>query len=130
MNKFDLLLSNIKQENIESPRTRNINVPTPSDNYNLPDIRQQFEIKAPPSAAIKPTNRPNPKECIFEGIIKGDNWFEVIYPSGDKRFVRHSTKQNLFDYYSKLNRIYRVPIPETINAINYNEQTSEIHYLD
>lgn len=66
------------------------------------------------------TIKPKKKETIdLSGIIKGENWFKVLYPDGRIRFTRHSTIDNLKELYKRL-KIYIKSIEpyreELINA--------------
>lgn len=50
----------------------------------------------------------------MEGIIPGDNWFEVIYSGNKTRYIRHSSLENLRLYYKQMQSLYNQEQPEYI----------------
>jgi hypothetical protein len=143
MGKFDLLISDI-------PNTERLN--TIEESKPLPDTTlQQISVidaceftqennqNGPAKQAeqtdtihVKPTKKSEPETTgnILEGLVSGDNWFEVTYQGGEVRYIRYSTQDQLQEYYKRLNKHYKQALPKVIKAINYNEENNHISYIN
>lgn len=79
--------------------------------------KQPTAIQQPDRA--QPKREPPKQQDIFIGIEKGNHWFEVHYSNGEIRYIQHSTKENLLEYYNRMSYHYKCRKPQDVKPIRY-----------
>lgn len=76
-------------------------------------------------------NNVQKKLKFLEKIICGLNWFEIEFENCNiKKYVQHSTKENLLLFYELRANIFNGLIPIDIKEISFNQSNNKITYLE
>lgn len=126
-NWFALLISGETENTtgIESPSkkvstAKNDKEPEPAQPLRQKtEFPEDYEILHEVKKRAQPKSEPVKQEDIFEGIVNGGNWFEVRYSTGEIRYTQHSTKENLLEYYDRMNHHYKCRKPQEVKPIRY-----------
>ena len=66
------------------------------------DESNDYKKKSEEMEAIKKNPSPTRNKFNLDGIEFGLNWFELSYSDNSKNYIKHSTKENLIDYFNRL----------------------------
>ena len=93
-----------------------------SSNQNMIEQKEYFakhyrELIRNCKAILKQPAKKKKPEIDLSGIEKGDNWFEVYYSNEDIRYVQHSTKENLEEYYKRMKVYIHKIVPVAFDKV-------------
>ncbi len=104
MSIFDSLIDSIPETVVITPKEASKPI--------IGVISQNTQAIEPESVKVSKTSMD-----ILNGIEFGKNWYEVTYTNDDIRYTQHSTKENLNEYYKRLNDNFRHRLPSEIKPI-------------